>query len=103
LVRLAPAKRDTVGSRRLKPAAMHGWPLSGPEASLGIPLPPATQWEIVKETADVIQPAFDELIRQAAQGEVLYNDDTAMKVLALALARASPHTTEGEEEPANSR
>jgi len=52
--------------------------LAGLEASLGIPLPPATQWEIVKETADVIQPAFDALIRQAAQGEVLYNDDTAV-------------------------
>jgi hypothetical protein len=75
--------------------------LAGLEASLGIPLPPATQWEIVKETAEVLQPAFAELIRQAAQGEVLHNDDTAMKILAL--ARASPHSAEGEEEPAGSR
>ncbi len=58
--------------------------LEGLEASLGIPLPSSTQWEIVAETAMGIHPAFDELIRQAAQGEVFYNDDTSMKILALA-------------------
>ncbi len=68
--------------------------LAGLEENLGIPLPPATQWGIVKETAQLIRPAFQELIRQAAQGEVLYNDDTAMKILAL--ARASPRTVEVE-------
>lgn len=53
------------------------------EEQLGIPLPAATQWEVVEEAAEVIQPARDELIRQAAQGEVLHNDDTGMKVLKL--------------------
>lgn len=53
------------------------------EASLGIPLPASTQWGIVEEVAQLIQPAHDELIRQAAQGEVLHNDDTSMKVLSL--------------------
>ena len=48
--------------------------LAGLEGNLGIPLPPATQWEIVAETAKLIRPAYEELIRQAAQGEVLYND-----------------------------
>jgi len=54
------------------------------EGSLGIPLPAATQWEIVEDSADEIEPAQDELIRQAAQGDILHNDDTTMKVLALA-------------------
>ena len=54
------------------------------QASLGIPLPAATQWEIVEEAGESIKPAWDELIRQAAQGEVLYNDDTRMRVLRLA-------------------
>jgi hypothetical protein len=54
------------------------------ERHLGIPLPAATQWEIVEETAEVIKPARDELFRQAAQGEVLHNDDTGMRVLRLA-------------------
>ena len=53
------------------------------ESQLGIPLPAATQWEIVEEAAEVIKPARDELIRQAAQGEVVHNDDTSMRVLKL--------------------
>jgi transposase len=53
------------------------------EAQLGIPLPAATQWEVVEEAAELLKPARDELIRQAAQGEVLHNDDTSMRVLKL--------------------
>ena len=51
------------------------------EDQLGIPLPAATQWEIVEEAAEAIKPAHEELIREAAQGGVLHNDDTAMRVL----------------------
>ena len=54
------------------------------ESLLGIPFPTSTQWEIVEEAAEVIKAARDELIRQAAQGEVLHNDDTGMRVLRLA-------------------
>jgi len=53
------------------------------EKSLGIPLPPATQWELVHRAAGWFEPAYRELVRQAAQGEVLYNDDTTMKILDL--------------------
>lgn len=53
------------------------------EKQLGIPLPAATQWEIVEQAAHLIKPARDELIRQAAQGEVVHNDDTSMRVLRL--------------------
>jgi hypothetical protein len=66
------------------------------EASLGIPLPASTQCEIVAEVAEGMRPAFDEMIRQAAQSEVFYNDDTSMKILAL--ARASPPREAGEVE-----
>ncbi len=55
--------------------------MEGLQESLGIPLPASTQWEIVEATAAVTQPAFDELVRQAAQGEVLHNDDTSVKIL----------------------
>lgn len=55
--------------------------LEGLEDQLGVPLPAATQWELVEEAAEAIKPAHDELIRQAAQGEVLHNDDTGMRVL----------------------
>ena len=53
------------------------------EQQLGIPLPAATQWETVEQAAHLIKPARDELIRQAAQGEVVHNDDTSMRVLRL--------------------
>ena len=57
------------------------------QASLEIPLPASTQWEVIAATARVIQPVMEELIRQAAQGEVLHNYDTPMPVLALGRER----------------
>lgn len=51
--------------------------------NLGIPLPASTQWEIVANAAQILAPAWQELIRQAAQGQVIYNDDTTMKILEL--------------------
>jgi transposase len=50
--------------------------------SLGIPLPASTQWEMAEKTADKIYPAYDELIRQAAQSNLFHHDDTLMKILA---------------------
>ena len=53
------------------------------QASLGVPMPSSTQWDQVEEGANKVYPAFDELMRQAAQGEILYNDDTTNRVLDL--------------------
>ena len=55
--------------------------LDGLQANLGIPLPSSTQWDVVERAAKLVAPAFDELVRQAAQGDVLHNDDTPMKIL----------------------
>ena len=52
------------------------------QSSVGVPLPPSTQWDIVRDTARKLAPACEELRRQAAQGTVLHNDDTPMKILA---------------------
>ena len=38
---------------------------------------------MVHAVATTLTPAFEELIRQAAQGEVLHNDDTTVKILEL--------------------
>jgi hypothetical protein len=69
------------------------------QQGLGIPLPATTQWELVKEGAGLLAPAHDELVRQAAQGKVLYNDDTTMKVLELSAeqraAAAADEETDG--------
>jgi transposase len=53
------------------------------QESLGVPLPDATQWEIVADQAERIELAFDELARQAAQSHVIYNDDTTVRILAM--------------------
>ena len=69
------------------------------QRSMGIPLPSATQWEIVREVAGIVEPAYQELIREAAQGEVLHNDDTTAKILdlmkAIRDAKTDPKTRTG--------
>jgi len=62
--------------------------LEGLQASLYIPLPDATQWDIVAKAAPSPRAVFEELIRQAAQAPLLHSDDTPMKVLSLMAARA---------------
>ena len=59
------------------------------QANLQIPLPASTQWEIVSDLAMRLQPVLHALTQQAAQGEILHNDDTSMTVLEL-LGRAGP-------------
>ena len=51
------------------------------EGHLGIPLAASTQWEIVSEAAAILEPVGEELIRQAAQGRLMHNDDTSIKIL----------------------
>jgi transposase len=58
------------------------------EGSVGIPLPASTQWDIVHAQAQRAEPVFEELIRQAAQGDVVFNDDTTVKILEWMDARA---------------
>jgi len=53
------------------------------EEQLGMPLAAATQWELMEAAAKPIEPLLEEFIRQAAQGGVLHNDDTSMRVLKL--------------------
>ena len=62
--------------------------LEGLQASLYVPLPDATQWDIVSKAVAAPRAAFQELIRQAAQAPLLHSDDTPMKVLSLMKERA---------------
>ena len=81
------AKCDaTVGSMIALLRYGTGMPLNRNETlqeGLGVPLPASTQWDIVADQAERAEPVFEELLRQAAQGDVLYNDDTTIKILAL--------------------
>ena len=62
--------------------------MQGLQGNLGIPLPASTQWDIVHAQAKHIRPVYAELIRQAAGGDVVYNDDTTVKILELMGKRA---------------
>lgn len=58
----------------------------------GVPLPASTQWELVRDAADLLRPAHDALIKQAAQGEILHDDDTKMLVLNIERAASDKRT-----------
>lgn len=64
------------------------------QQDLGVPVPASVAWEIVEKVAEQVSPVYEELVEQAAQGEVLHNDDTNMKVL----EHASAIREEGEAE-----
>jgi len=54
------------------------------QRSHGVPLPASTQWELVRDAAEVgPQAAFNHLRYLAAQGDLVHNDDTPMRVLSL--------------------
>jgi flagellar biosynthesis/type III secretory pathway chaperone len=53
------------------------------QQALGIPLPASTQCEVLQNALDQFLPIHQHLIREAAQGDVLHNDDTGMRVLEL--------------------
>jgi transposase len=75
--------------------------LEGLQGHLEIPLPASTQWDIVQAVATRLTPAFDELVRQAAQGEVLHNDDTTVKILELMGERGRQALLDRVEEEVN--
>jgi transposase len=77
--------------------------LEGLQGHLEIPLPASTQWDIVQAVAANLAPAFDELIRQAAQGDVLHNDDTTIKILELRGQRDRPEDRASAEDDADER
>lgn len=82
---VGPEKYDaTVGSMIALLKYGSGMPFNrcdGLQGALGIPLPTSTQWDIVHDKAQHLQPVYAELLRQAAQGDVLHNDDTTVKIL----------------------
>jgi transposase len=66
------------------------------EENLGIPLPASTQWELVQPSAYKIVPVLNTLIRLAAQGNILHNDDTVAKILNLEGIRNGPYVIDDD-------
>jgi transposase len=55
--------------------------IEGLQNVMGVPFPASVQWELMRDAAKAMEPAYSELVRQAAQGDVLMNDDTPMRIL----------------------
>jgi len=68
------------------------------EGNVGVPLPASTQWEMVEQCAQKLEPAYAELIKEGAQGKVLHNDDTPMRILGLGDLRKAGTALGAEEE-----
>jgi transposase len=69
--------------------------LEGLQGHLEVPLPASTQWDIVHAVAASLAPAFAELVQQAAQANVLHNDDTTVKILELMGQRGGTEAVSG--------
>jgi transposase len=53
------------------------------QAMLGVPMPDATQWDQIERVADCGYVVFAHLEPLAAQGELIYQDDTPARILSL--------------------
>ncbi|MFC1764793.1 IS66 family transposase [Planctomycetota bacterium] len=51
------------------------------QRTLGVPLAASTQWETLSRQEKVFDRVYRTFIRQAAQGRLLHNDDTTMRIL----------------------
>jgi len=92
---------ETVASMAAVLRYGNGLPMNRIEAlqkGMGVPLPASTQWELMRDAAAVMEAAYRELIRQAAQGEILYNDDTTMRILDF-LVEQNKRKARGEKPP----
>lgn len=58
------------------------------QKSVGVPLAPGTQWQVLHAHLAGPKAARDELVRLAAQADLLHNDDTTARVLELMPSKA---------------
>jgi transposase len=68
--------------------------LEGYQALVGVPVPDATQWDLIEHVGNCAFPVFKYLERRAAQSEVIYQDDTAARVLTLIAENRQPEAPE---------
>jgi len=54
------------------------------QSDLGVRLPASTQWELMAKAGPALEPVQEALITLAAQGHLIHNDDTPMRVQSLA-------------------
>ncbi len=77
----APARAVLAVSRDY--LGVPGYRLQGYQARLGVPVPDATQWEQIEVVGDCAYKVFAQMEREAAQGEVIFQADTAGRIVSL--------------------
>lgn len=63
----------------------------------GVPFPAATQWELLRDAAELMLPVLNHLVHLAAQAWLFHQDDTHMKVLSLLAENATLAAESGKE------
>jgi len=53
------------------------------QAMLGVPVPDATQWDQIEQVGDCAYVVFEQMEQVAAQGELIFQDDTAVRIISL--------------------
>jgi transposase len=62
---------------------MPSYRLQGYQAMLGVPVPDATQWDQIEVVGDCAYKVFAQMEQAAAQGELIFQDDTAVRIVSL--------------------
>ena len=65
------------------------------QKALGVPVPASTQWEIAASVFKTAIHPYEEMVRQAAQGELMYVDDTGVKILSIMKENKEQRAVEG--------
>ena len=60
-----------------------GYRFQGYPAMLGVPGADATQWDQIEKVGDCADVVFEQMEKAAAQGELVFQDDTAVRILSL--------------------
>jgi hypothetical protein len=79
-----------------------GYRLQGYQAMLGVPVPDATQWDQIEMVGDCAYKVCAQMEKEAAQGELIFHDDTAVRILSLMqenLALVSAAQAQGRSTP----
>jgi transposase len=82
LEKYAPSVGPMLGYLRFGGGLPH-YRLDKMQTDLGVRLPASTQWELMAKAGQALEPVHEALLTLAAQGQLIHNDDTTMRVQSL--------------------
>jgi transposase len=82
LEKYAPSVGPMLGYLRFG-GGLPNYRLDKMQTDLGVRLPASTQWELMAQAGQALEPVQEALLTLAAQGHLIHNDDTPMRVQSL--------------------